>query len=284
MYKYKVLIFLFLTILFSCTKESENNDDIENIIHLSHCKKNEADTEYYAIDEMIDTMVMKIDFSNYSVLLLGGDLAKRSSVDNDTISFLDSIFNFSSDNTLWALGNHDYNDTALIKIYTHKPTFYAYYKNGITYIVFDTQKDQNQIINEQREMFDNVVDTINNSSHLIIIHHIMVWMYGNSDLEPSINDISNGVFGTCSYCLHPNNFYDDIYPSLVEVKQKGIEVICIAGDIGMRVDKFEYTTNDNIHFLASGIRAGYSDSKVLIFKHNLTNKELTWDFKLLSEL
>lgn len=88
--------------------------------------------------------------------------------------------------------------------------------------------------------FDNVVDTLNKSSHLIILHHKLIWMYNHPDLEAQISIVSNGGLGDCSYCINPNYFYQNIYHQLVEVKQRGIEVLCITGDIGMKTKEFEY--------------------------------------------
>ena len=55
------------------------------------------------------------------------------------------------------------------------------------------------------------------------------------------------------HCINPNNFYEDVYPLLVKVRHRGIEVICIGGDIGAKANEFEYITSDTIYFLASGI-------------------------------
>ncbi|MBU0764548.1 MAG: T9SS type A sorting domain-containing protein [Bacteroidetes bacterium] len=64
----------------------------------------------------------------------------------------------------------------------------------------------------------------------------------------------------------------------MEVMNKGIEVICVAGDIGKKVKQFEYQTTDGVWFLASGISAGDSGNKVLIIENNLTAGILQWEF------
>ena len=264
----------------SCNKDEvlEPSKPIKSnsYLHLSHTRKN--------VNPQMDDVVESINYKKYDMLWLGGDLTHLTSLNDETMSHVDSIFDFSNPNTLWALGNHDYSDLFRVQGFTNRLPYYAYYKDGITFIVLDTQDSLSNIIGEQKVLFESVVDTLEKSSHLIILHHKLIWMYGNSDIEPDISSVSNGELGDCFYCLNPNNFYTDIYPGLVEVKQKGIEVICIAGDIGFKTDKFEYTTQEGIHFLASGIKAGESDNKALLFEHDVTNNNLTWEYKLIIDL
>ncbi len=232
----------------------------------------------------MDGVVEDINYSYYDMLWLGGDLALSTSLDDQTMMHVDSVFNLGDPNTLWALGNHDYADLDRIQTYTGRPSYYAYQKNGMTFLVLDTQDSLSNIIGPQRELFYRVTDTISESSHLIILHHKLIWMYGNDNLQPMIPYVSNGEFGDCFYCINPNNFYTEIYPVLLEVEERGIEVICIAGDIGFRTNQFEYLTPEGIQFLASGIEAGKPDNMALLFHHNQTWNELTWEYILLSEL
>ena len=107
-------------------------------------------------------------------------------------------------------------------------------------------------------------------------------MYGNTTLAPSIDSVSNGPSGNCDYCLNPNNFYDDVYPQLLEIKNKGVEVLCVAGDIGGKVDEFKHTTAEGIIFLASGIDSGTKHDKALLFKHDIGSRSLTWEYRKIS--
>jgi hypothetical protein len=232
----------------------------------------------------MDSLVENIDFTKFDMLWLGGDLATLTSQDDSTMQHIDSIFDLDNPNTLWSLGNHDYTDLERIQHYTNRPPFYSSYKNGITFIVIDTQDSLSNIIGEQKVFFDNIVDTIQKSSFLIILHHKLIWMYKNTDLEPQISSISNAGLGTCFYCINPNNFYLDIYPNLLKVKERGIEVLCVGGDIGFKRKEFEYTTPEGINFLASGIHFGKNDNKSLIFHHDVINKQLTWEYTLITDL
>lgn len=218
------------------------------------------------------------------MLWLGGDVAFRSSLDDSVMSRIDSILDVSNPNTLWALGNHDYDDLGRIQNFTNRSAFYSYHRKGITYIILDTQDSLSNIIGNQKAFFNRVLDTLQNSTHLVILHHKLIWMYNNSTLQPQIPAIANGGLGTCFYCINPNNFYVDIYPRLIEAKNKGIEVICIAGDIGKFANEFQHITSEGIHLLASGISYNTSVNKALLFTHDLKNEILTWEYKLITDL
>ena len=267
-------IALFLSIL-SCEKNFPSSA-FKTYLHIAHTRTN--------ANPNMDSLVEKINYQKYDILMLGGDLAHQTSKDDETMSHVDSIFYLSDQNTLWALGNHDYSDLDRLKKYTKRDAFYNYHKNGITFIVLDTQDSLSNIIGDQKAFFKNTIDTIEASSHVIILHHKLIWMNDSSELQSQIPTVSNGHFGDCFYCINPNNFYTEIYPGLVQLKQKGIEVLCIGGDIGKSTDKFEHLTKEGIYFLASGIATDSTNNKALIFKHDIDNQQLEWEYQFLSEL
>ena len=245
-------------------------------LHLAHTRT--------ATNPSMDQVAESIDYSFYDMLLLGGDMALSSSLDDMTMEHLDSILDLGNDHTLWALGNHDYADLDRIQAFTHRPPYYAYYSDKITFLVLDTQDSLSNIVGQQRELFDSVTDTLQATTHLVLLHHKLIWMYGNEHLQPYINTIPNGGLGDCFYCINPNNFYSELYPVLLEAEAKGIEVICIAGDIGFHSNEFEYTTPEGVQFLASGINAGHINNQALVFKHDVVNDTLFWEFTSMSDL
>jgi len=256
--------------------ECPTSSRFQYYLHLAHTRT--------AANPSMDQVAESIDYSFYDMLWLGGDMALSSSLDDVTMEHLDSILDLGNDQTLWALGNHDYADLDRIQAYTHRPPYYAYYRDKITFLVLDTQDSLSNITGQQRELFDRVTDTLQTTTHLVLLHHKLFWMYGNDDLQPYINTIPNGGFGDCFYCINPNNFYSDLYPVLLEIEAKGIEVICVAGDIGFHANEFEYTTPEGVQFLASGINAGHVNNQALVFKHDVINDSLYWEFTLLSDL
>ena len=78
--------------------------------------------------------------------------------------------------------------------------------------------------------------------------------------------------------------FTKIYSKLIEIQKKGTQVICITGDIGFKVKDFEYKTDENIVFLASGIDFRDENNKILIFEHNIETKTLTWRYEFISIL
>jgi hypothetical protein len=245
-------------------------------LHLSHTRTNQ--------NPFLDSKVEIIDFSKFEILLLGGDLAFLTSQNEATMNYVDAVYDLSNENTLWSLGNHDTNSVALVESYTNRMSYYAYSKNKICFLVLNTQDSLSNIVGDQLDFFNNVMDTIQESSHLIILTHKLIWMYSHPILQSQIDSISNGQYGSCSYCVNPNNFYDDIYPRLIEAKVGGIEVLCIAGDIGIKTKEFSFITDENITFLASGIWYNDDGNKALILNHNLVKKELYWEFMLIDNL
>lgn len=266
-----LLCLAFVASLAACDKEEipAQNETVE-YLHISHTRTDANPT--------IDSTAAKIDYTKYDMLWLGGDLAYLTSQDQATLSYVDAIFNLSSRNTLFALGNHDYSDTRLISQTTGRASYYTHHKNGITFLVLDTQIGNTNISGDQKTMVDAVLDTIENSSHLVILSHKLLWMYDDNTLMPIADSISNGRLGGCGYCIQPNDFNAEIRPRLAEVEQQGIEVICIAGDIGFRVKEFEYLSPEGIDFLASGVKADKLGNLGLRFTHDLTERTLTWEF------
>lgn len=232
----------------------------------------------------IDSIVAKSDLSKYQLLLLGGDMANLSSYDDSILTYLNGVFDVSNSKTLWAAGNHDYTNIDLLKSYTKKETYYAYYQDETVFIVLDTQKDSSKIVNEQLVFFNSVMDTVSESKNLVLLTHKLIWMRGDAQLEPQINKVSNGEYGDCSYCVQSNNFYEHIYPRLLEFKKESKQVFCVAGDIGFNAKTFEYKTKDGIQFLATGIRANTANNYFLKLSNDLNTNNLTYEFQKIEEL
>ena len=271
----KSLFIFSIILLISCNKDRTIGPH-KCYLHLSHTRNNS--------NLFLNDISKIIDFNRFDMLWLGGDLAPSTSSNNMTMDMINNIYNIEDRNTLWSLGNHDYSDVERIENYTKRPPFYASYQNRITFIVLDTQDSLSNIVNHQKDFLFEVLDTIQQSKHLIILHHKLIWMYNHDVLESQISSISNADLGNCFNCINPNNFYPDIYPKLVNIKNRGIQVYCIGGDIGYQSKEFEYLTNEGIYFLASGINSKVDNNKAILFYHELQNNNLTWSFELLEDL
>jgi len=227
--------------------------------------------------QRVDSVAEKISFDRFDAVLLGGDLTANSSREDSTMQYLDGIFDLSNPKTLLAQGNHDVDNIPRLISYTQKPTFYTFHQNRITFVILDTQLDSCSIRNEQLKMLQNIADTLNESEQLVIIHHKLIWMPEHPILAPQIPQVSNAGFCIYEFCLFENNFWQDVYPLLQQVKEKGKQVVLIGGDLGFNAKFFEYQTPEGIIFLGSGMNQGDPDNQVLLLKKDSKLKTLRWE-------
>ena len=139
-------------------------------------------------------------------------------------------------------------------------------------------------------MIKNVCDTIQESTHLIVISHQNVW----KDVPTLRSPYKYSHVGQRSWignCFDkPAEFIDVIYPLLLNVKNKNIDVICVLGDAGLyNLKGKSMVSDDGIYFISSGINKKWKDKKrnkdrVLIFEHNLEEEKLSWKFHKLDSL
>ena len=226
----------------------------------------------------MDEFVEQIHFAQYDRRILLGDMTPHSSRHDSTMRYLDGIFDLGNPATDWALGNHDRDSLELVRQYTGRPPFYASHSEGITWLIMDTMDSLCSVAGEQKTLVRNVCDTISESSHLVLLMHQLVWLLGHPELEPQTGRIINGQVRDCPQCIHPNNFYTEVYPRLLEVEKRGVEVICLAGDIGWKRRDFSFETKEGITFLASGIGDEKTDNLALLFRHDVEKRSLEWDF------
>ena len=245
-------------------------------LHLAHTR---TDTNPY-----IDSAAARLDYAPYHMLWLGGDLALRSSADEAALVHLDSLFDLAASTTLLSPGNHDYDHPERLRAATGRPLYYTQWQRGIVISTLDTQDSVSQLVGDQLAMLRNVADTLQAASHWVLLHHQLVWMRDGGTLEADSDYVANGWFGDCAHCLRPNNFYRDVYPLLRTVQQRGIQVVCVAGDLGKWRNEFEHVTDDGIVFLASGIEAGDTSSQALVFEHYPSADSLGWQYRKLRAL
>lgn len=267
----------FILLLVGC-RETAMVEEVNShkILHIAHTRGR--------ADNYIEKEIRDIDYEEYEVLCLGGDIDGFTSQSETTMQVWDELFSFSKESTLWTLGNHDIDDRTLVEKYTQRPSFYTWNYESINFLVLDDQLERSNIVGAQLELVKTVTDTLQTADYLIVLTHNLLWMYDHPILEPMIESISNGRLGDCSFCIKPNNFYQAIYPQLLKVKAKGIEVYCIAGDLGLKAKEFSYTTEEGIHFLASGIDFGQEGNKGLILELSENLTDLVWYFEDLERL
>jgi hypothetical protein len=274
-----ILIFLLLTIsginLFSQT------DSVLKIIFTPHPRSEDQ------VHQSVYEGIAKIDFKKYDVRMLGGDVTYSTSKDSATLAYCDDLFNIGSPNTLWSFGNHDVQSghRSLIKKFTGRDSYYSYYRDGITFLVLDTELDANSFIStfiksDQLQMLKTVCDTIKESRYLIVLHHRLMWMINNDYFKSRLTD----SIAASSRSLDTTNFYSDIYPLLQTVKSKGIPVLVFGGDKSKI--NINYSPEDSITFFACRLASDIPDSinNVIILNFDLRNKEFTCDFVPLTDM
>jgi len=274
-------VIIFVMIVISGIDLFPQNDSVLNFIFVPHPRSEDQ------VNQSIYQGIAKIDFTKYDMIMLGGDLTYSTSKDSATLAYCDNLFNLGSPNTLWSLGNHDVQSghRALIKEFTGRESFYSYERNGVTFIVLDTELDADGFSNtfikeDQLQMVKNVCDSIAESGFLILLHHRFMWMINNEYFKTKLTD----SIAASSRSMDTTNFYSDIYPLLREVKNRGIQVLVFSGDKSKI--NIEYSPEDSITFYAARMADDLPDSmnNVIILNYNLQNKEITCNFVSLEEM
>lgn len=277
--------------LFESTSKSSKR--VLTYIFLGHTYQN-ADS----IDHRLPPFLAKKakEVNNIDQFWLGGDMCSETTHREENLDYLDDLFDLGSPNTHWTLGNHDVRNGNIewITERTQRPTSYVTHSNGITLIVMDNHYLQpngdydTTKVQAQYQMIKNVCDTIQASSHLIVLSHFITWRHVPNIETPE--KYANSDWSWMFFHLEPNEIYaKSVYPLLQKAKSKNVEVICVAGDMGQKAISYEGVSADSIHFLGSGIVSNtvYNQQfstydmvdKVLVLTHDLDQKTITWDFE-----
>ena len=275
------LIIILIILSISGTDLFAQSDSLLKFIFVPHPRSEDR------TNQSVYPGILNIDFTNYDVRMLGGDITYSTSKDSTTLAYCDNLFNIGSPNTLWSLGNHDVQsgNRSLIKKFTGRESFYSYGRDGVTFIVLDTELDANGFANtfikdEQLQMVQSVCDSITESSVLILLLHRFMWMINNDYFKTMLTD----SIAASSRSMDTTNFYSDIYPLLQEVKNKGIKVLVFGGDKSKI--NIVYSPEDSITFYAARLADDLPDSinNVIILDYNLRSKKITYNFIPLSEM
>jgi len=247
-----------------------------------HCYQ--VDIPGYHIDERLK----QLDFSPYAGVWLGGDLTTGTMLTYNSIQYIDTLFDLGNPETHWALGNHDARNGnwEWYEEFTGRKTYYAYTSNNITRIILNTNilPVNCEMLNEEYKIISDVCDTIQYSKYLILIMHHGLW-HDVPDLpNPSTYAFSDLQYWNANCDSVNTSFVEVVYPKLVEVKNKGIDVICVMGDMGSNPKTFSQMSVDSIQFLGCGLDQGDPEDKVLIFKYDKVSQVLTWGFHNIDSL
>ena len=278
---WKLTIFSFLLLVCASCDDTEDrlpNDEIiefidKNYLYVSHTLKGD--------NSGIFNKVSRMDFTEFDLKILGGDLALNSFENETILNILDDTFDLKNEKTLFSIGNHDETSDAIFSEVTNRNKYNLYQTDDISFVTVDTQDDNCSITGAQRAFFQEVMDTVT-TKNIVVLSHKLIFMDQHPILDQFIDAISNGPKGNCSYCLNPNNFRTDVYPILVQAKDRGKEVFWISGDLGKKTPSFEFRDENGIQFLANGLWYESNYNEVLLL--NKSDSELTYRFANIESL
>lgn len=255
----------------------------------------------------VDPRLELIDYSQFDGVWLGGDVCARTSKSETTLQYLDSLFQLSDPNTHWSWGNHDLleGDASLLLRYTGRPSYYTYYEAGLLMIVLNTNlfwhhtwapPHENCAAKEkQYSWLKNVLDTVSTASEVLILHHHGLLNEFKTAADGTALNLGNvDAIPVRPLCDSTSNFTTDIYPKLQAIRQRGIGLTMLSGDVGMRSKGYAITTADSITMLGSGINnnldmrdpayyvTNFEPDSVLLLSYSPAREELTWEFRHLS--
>ncbi|MDD3859547.1 MAG: hypothetical protein PHW83_05060 [Bacteroidales bacterium] len=280
-----ILLFLFVNVAFSQAKTHYK------YLFLGHT---------YMTATEIDQRLTYLNKSVYDNIWLGGDICAETLLYYSNLDYLNAKLKIKQPHNYWTLGNHDRRNGNIewIEKYLGHKTYYVDYYNGFTAFIFDSNLDVSDCENldKQYKLFCNVVDTITESSHLLLFFHWGLWSDVPGLPPDPMSYAHTGLKYWNANCDSVNtNFVNIIYPKLVKVAEKGVKVICIMGDIGKYYKKVDLLSSDGIHFLGCGVdnimyrwnteRLNVLEKDlILVFDHDIQNKNITWQFMDLDSL
>lgn len=246
--------------------------------------------------QKIDTRVENIDTSEYNGIWLGGDVLSEASLYYSNFEYLDRLFNLSKPTNHWTLGNHDSRNRnrEWYSEFTKRPSYYAYSQNGLTTIVMDGNISplDCENLDKQYAMIKGVCDTITQGHLMFLIHHgIAIDVPGVKNPSGYGHSALKNWMGNCD--ADTATYIKTIYPMLVELESKGVNVMHVMGDVGAYKKSYHAVSDDGIDYFGSGINNSYNVLKnlpitepdlVLIFKHIPKEQKMTWEFVELNNI
>jgi hypothetical protein len=290
------LSLLSLLLLSSCATEST-----QTYLFLGH------PYQWQSEGRRVDYRVEALDLAAYDQIWLGGDVCAKTASDTSILEYLDSLFDFGSGRIHWALGNHDtdYGPQERIHRYSGLPEFYIAWQDRLCLLVLNTNlfqwpgvvpSDSVCLRMQAQEALVRIVsDTVQEASHLVVLHH-----YGlvpPSSLRGAINPDTIFNFYDPSFRVScpdkgpTSTFENRWWPLFEAVQQRGVQVVFVAGDMGMQAKRFEWQTDSGVWFLGAGINNTVPDHHrppyitcfdpdlLLIFTHKPASGKLSWHFE-----
>ena len=280
-----------------------HDNSTHSYLFLGHCY------QWIGPGDRVDPRVAALPLDRYDQIWLGGDVCAKTTLQPATLVYLDSLFRFGRGNVHWTWGNHDiqYGNEDRLMATTGHPDYYARWVDGLLLVVLNTNLLQwpnsrpdslfCKRMEGQYRMLETLADTVSAASHVVVLHHYCLLTNdltaGRYDLDTVFNYYKPFLKVRCQ----PDDatFEKAIYPLLKKIRNRGIEVVLVGGDLGQRAKSFEFQTADGIWFLGSGINnsvdparapayvTNFGEDLVLVFRYAPERRALSWKFLLLNE-
>lgn len=236
----------------------------------------------HAYDEFsYDHRLAQININQYDGIFMGGDILAEASLTTEFLADLDELVDLSDPMTLYALGNHDSRNGNWdwVSEFTKRKTYSVHYADKSVFMVLNTNivPYDCEMLEDQFYMIKTTCDTISTAQNLFLFMHHNIW-----DRVPGLSPGWTIGHQNCTYWLAncdsvSAHFYNVVYPMLVDVKERGIEVFCVFGDLGVPgKEKFNEVSSHGVHFLGSGLYHYSPDDEVLIFENHSGEIEFGW--------
>ncbi|MCB2206871.1 MAG: hypothetical protein KQH67_01135 [Bacteroidetes bacterium] len=238
--------------------------------------------------DKVDYRLEAFDFSDFAGVWLGGDVCSEAMLNYSTVAYIDSLFNLGNAETHWSLGNHDARNMnwEWYEEFTGRETYYSFHSNGTTRIVMNSNllSTNCEMLNEQFEIIQEVCDTIAESMDLVLLMHHGLWRDIPGLPNPGVYAQSDLRYWNANCDSVNTQFVDVIYPRLIEVKQRGVNVTCILGDMGASFKKFDVFSDDSVRFMGCGLYHNEPEDNVLFIEKPFFNEPLRFTFHNLDSL
>ncbi len=277
----------------SCLHLTATTKRIEKMVFLGHTYD-----WTNTVDERLEYLASKKYFQDFDHIWLGGDMCSETTQESATLDYLNCLFDLSHPRTHWAVGNHDVRNGNhhFITNATQRPFSYTSLHGDLAVMVLNTNLYDPECteLDAQNNMIQNVCDTLEVASHLVVLSHHIIW----GDADAGIQSINmwdranaNKPFWK-SECAPNTKFHQSLYPLFTAVQERGIQVVFIAGDYGQREKKFQYLSEKGIWFIASGIDDSYVEHNgiplppdhILELQYDTFDANLSWKFADLDSL
>lgn len=268
-----------LVFCLACNPKKPVNNSHEKVLFISHTRICDSEDP-----RKLNENVVSLDYSKFDLVIHGGDVLCQTSIDDEKFGLADSVFGFSSKNTLWVKGNHDDDNLSRLAHMNTGGKPYKLRKHGdCLFLVLDYFMTENHFNSDKYLELLKTLDSTE-TSNLIVLTHYLYWLDGHEEMNGLDTLISNvKICEDFEWCLKPNDFMRVVYPELCRLQKEGVNVYCIAGDMGVNRQTFHFKDQHQITFLGNGLNDKNVKDSVLVIDA-VNGKPLTYSFQSILDL